>query len=217
MRLLLIIIAIISFSYNINGQSAKLDLDDIKSFSKTENYSNLLNRYIKNDTTLDLEEYQKIYYGQAFQSNFKPYSRHDSLSVLNQFLNNHPDSIDFNKVIDYNKLILSEYPLSIEQIFMNGVSFDRIGDFDNARIWFHKYGMLMDVIMSSGNGKSYKSAIVVITTSDEYAVLNALELRSTGQSLINKKNKKYDLISVLPNDFGIKVLFFNIDLFFGKY
>jgi hypothetical protein len=200
------------------GQIKPIDLTEIKNISKADTYNNLFIRFIANDTTLMLNDYLVIYYGQAFRDDYKPNARHDSVKVLNKYLNsNNIGSIDFHKVLNYTKLILKEYPFNIEQVYVGAIAYDKLGLVDSSKIWFYKYENLIKTILSSGDGKSQKTAFIVTKVTDEYSILNALGLQFAGQSLINKKKKYYDLMSVSQNDYGIEDLYFDINLFFRKW
>lgn len=196
------------------GQTHKLNLDKIEQVSKTEQYQNLHQKFIANDISLTIEDYQVIYYGAAFQDGYNAYASHDSIQALNQCLNQ--DSIDFNKILYYTEQILAEFPFSINYIFYTAVAYDKLGKEKESKKWFYKYEKLISCIMSSGDGKSFKTAMTVINTSDEYAIINALNLDFTGQSLSEKKRKAYDVMSISKNELGIKKLYFDINLFYGK-
>jgi len=85
-----------------------------------------------------------------------------------------------------------------------------------AKLWFRKYGQLVKTILSTGDGKEPGSAYIVTSTSDEYTVLDFLELKFTQQAFIEHKKKWYDLMSVRENESGIDKVYFDINLFFGK-
>ena len=75
------------------SKNIPLNFNEIKTISLTDEYSILLKRYLHNDTTLLLRDFQILYYGQAYQNNFNPYSRHDSIQALNILLNKPIESI----------------------------------------------------------------------------------------------------------------------------
>jgi len=208
----LILITVVSF-----GQTMSIDLKEIKSIANSDSYTILLNRFIGNDTTLSLDDYIIVYYGQAFREKYSPNARHDSVKVLNSYLNNSIDSIDFHKVLSYTDQILSDFPFNIEQIYIAGIAYDKLGVKDSSEIWFYKYDKLIRTIMSSGDGKTPKTAFIVTKITDEYSILNALGLQFTGQTLIGKKKKSYDLMNVAQNEYGIVKLYFDINLFFRKW
>jgi hypothetical protein len=79
---------------------------------------------------------------------------------------------------------------------------------------FHKFMFdgLMKSITGSGDGKSAETAFVVISTDEEYVVLNFLGLRPAGQSLINQNGHSYDRMAANDSRANEAVVyFFNID------
>jgi tRNA G10 N-methylase Trm11 len=214
-KLLLIQIFFLNIFISL-GQQKSIDFNEIKTIAQSENYKILFDRYVSNDTTLTLKEYSIIYYGQVFLDNYEPYRRHDSVKTLNMYLRNKKDLIDFQKVLDYTKLILKDFPFNIEQIFITSIAYSKLGLLDSSKVWSFKYDNLIKTILSSGNGKTHNTAIYVTKITDEYSILNALNLQFKSQMLINKNNKYYDLMNVAKNNFKIKKLFFDINLFYDK-
>ena len=211
-----VLIAVFMNVFVSYSQIKGVDLKDVMEKTKGDDYKKLYDRYIQNDTTLTPDEYILIYYGQAFQPDYRPGARHESVRELNMYLNEKGQSSDFRKVLNYTLTILKEFPFNIDQIFMTGVAYDKLGIADSSRLWFFKYENLLTAVMSSGDGKSHETAIIVTKITDEYSVINAIGLESTNQMIANKDQKLYDVIHVKENDYGIDKLYFDIILFFGK-
>lgn len=79
---------------------------------------------------------------------------------------------------------------------------------------FHKnvYLGLVNSILASGDGRSTKTAYVVINVAEEYAVLTALELKRGSQALLNEDGKKFDVLTVQnPQTNESEKVYFNID------
>lgn len=75
---------------------------------------------------------------------------------------------------------------------------------------------LANSLRASGDGKSTKTAIVVVTMSEERFMLVALGLREEKQSLINDGGHVYDLIEGANEAAdGPKTAFFNVDALFA--
>jgi len=217
MKRIIFIKALFLLSLATYAQTKSIDLNAIKNIANTDAYNVLFNRYVNNDTTLSIDDYGILYYGQAFKRNLVLYAMNDSARVLNTYLRNNKGAIDFHKVLDLSKHIVKDEPFNIDKIYYTAIAFDKIGAKDSSDIWFNRYDKLIRAILSSGNGKSVKSAIIVTKVSDEYSILNALELKFESQSLIQKKKKYYDLMNVSQNDSGIDKLYFDINLFYGKW
>jgi hypothetical protein len=89
---------------------------------------------------------------------------------------------------------------------------------DSAKADFHRYVFkgLIDSVQSGGDGKSTEKAYVVISTDEEYALLNFLGLRPTGQALLNVGEHSYDKLSAVdPKTNEKREFFFQIDIPFG--
>ena len=216
-RNLFIILTLTTLSVVAYGQKTKpVNLKQIQNVANTAIYDKLYERFLENDTTLTIEDYSILYYGEAYRSSFKPKNRHDSIRVLNSYLNTDKELIDFERVLGYTKLILEEYPFNIDQIFMTAIAYEQLGEENLSKMWFYKYDKLITTILNSGNGKSEKTAFIVTKIPDEYSIINALGLTPAGQALINNKKKLYDRIGIRENDYGINKLYFDIMLFFFK-
>ncbi|MFT5724596.1 MAG: hypothetical protein ACI9JN_001715 [Bacteroidia bacterium] len=85
-----------------------------------------------------------------------------------------------------------------------------------------RYGIMyqgyINAILMSGDGKTSKTAYVVVKVSDEYKLLKQLKLKSVRQSLISNEFGTFDLMSIKEsnkNKDKIKEIYFNIDKPFG--
>jgi hypothetical protein len=91
---------------------------------------------------------------------------------------------------------------------------------DVKKFEFHKavYLGLINSILSGADGKSAKTAYVVISIDEESAVLRALELMKGNQSLRNDGGHKYDVLTVTdPKTNKSFELWFNIDIIWKGY
>lgn len=211
----ILFVAFLGLSFFVKAQP--LDLNKIKKEAGTETYTKLFNRYLVNDTTLTLDDYVLIYYGSAFKDNYMPNARHDSVSFLNKLIRNAKDSLDFIKALSYSYMILSEFPLDIERIFLNAYVYKQISQNDSSNVWLYKYDKLIRTIMTSGDGESEETAYVVIKVSDEYTLLDAFGLDFEKQALVGKKGKYYDKMTVSSEKKGKEDVYFDVNLFFGKW
>jgi hypothetical protein len=93
--LLFLLISLTSFGQKTHS----FDLDHIRILANQDIYTILFDRFIANDTTLTVDDYAVIYYGQAYRDNFQPHARHDSICALNMYLQNNRGAVDFTKVL----------------------------------------------------------------------------------------------------------------------
>ena len=70
--------------------------------------------------------------------------------------------------------------------------------------------MLFSAITSTGDGKSPETAYHVISTTDEYGLMDMLGLSLKSQSLIERHGRSYDLMEFEENNFGLKSLYFDV-------
>ena len=86
---------------------------------------------------------------------------------------------------------------------------------DTAKADFHKavYLGLINSILNGADGKTPETAFVVITTEEEYAVMQALKFAVGGQSLQNKNGHTFDVLHGTDPQTGAKLdVWFNIDI-----
>jgi len=86
---------------------------------------------------------------------------------------------------------------------------------DKAKSDFHKrvHLGLVNSILSSGDGKTAETAYVVISTDEEYTILQALDLPRGSQSLNHLNGHSFDILTVTDPKTNKPVkIFFNIDI-----
>ncbi len=162
---------------------SKVDFDDIK--KKVEDvqspyyYPNLVKRYQYFDSTLRKADFLCLYYGHIFQKNYDPYGGDDNeTKCVEQFR-----IAKYEQVIKFGEKALAQNPVNLKVLYRVIVSYDRLNNRYMANRYARFYFPMIDCIMASGDGKSKKTAYVVTDPSDEYEVLNHLDLRSFRQSL----------------------------------
>lgn len=70
---------------------------------------------------------------------------------------------------------------------------------------------LMNAILASGDGKTTKTAYVVVTISEEYDVLHTLELELGQQALASEGGHVYDRMETKTESGEARTIFFQID------
>lgn len=125
-------------------------------------YRGLLDRFVKADTTLTTEEMATVYYGQGFTFDYDP-------DVTFPLISEAYDRKDYATVTELADAVLDEYPLSLDLLVMGLVSATRDqtpGHADVAPKLQQRFDMIVDVIMSSGNGISASSPFYIASDSD---------------------------------------------------
>ena len=210
MIIMLLLPAFVSF-----GQSHKFKQPDYKKIEanitnkKSKFYFPvLMERFKKADLTLTLEEKRHFYYGYSFQPTYSSHGKTNFSDSINAILSK--DEInenDLQRIIELGDLALAINPLDLQVMSYQLYVFGANPDSKQYKDKFTQIHIIIDAILSSGNGKTQETAFFVIFTSHEYEVLNMLGLEFGGkQQLI----KQYDYLTVSKNDWGIKGLYFDI-------
>ena len=119
---------------------------------------------------------------------------------------------DYEKALTNAEAILAKNYVDINGHFGCFAAHNHLGHAEKAA--YHKFVFdgLLNSIKNSGDGKTKDTAMVVISTDEEYAFFNWLGLRVTAQALINEKGHSYDRMTVLdPKTNESVVYYFNID------
>lgn len=182
-------------------------------------YPTQLKRYLAGDTLLDLEDYRNLYYGYMFQSNFSPYGSSEELSQIRALMQKkeNPDAGDYQETIRLAEKGLQERPFTIELLNYMTLSYRELKDEENYTRWRHNLIGVIDAILSSGDGKSAKTAFHVAEVRHEYILVDILGFEYGGeQSLMHEGTDRFDYLSLKENDADLKGLFFNITHVFGS-
>ncbi len=142
---------------------------------------------------------------------YSPYasSVSDSLKKVTQFI----DSSNYDSAISMiNKIHEIEY-VNIPSHLYLGYIYDQLGDSLKSKFHFTIYDGLLNSIYQSGDGRTPQTAYIVISTKEEYQFLNWFNLQFHSQSLIDKDEYSFDLMSVSdPNTNEKFEIYFNIEL-----
>jgi hypothetical protein len=198
--------------FSQNQELEKPNYKQIEKLISDENsnflYSKLLEKFNASDTTLTLQEKRLLYYGFTFQKQYSPYEKskfNDSLKVV--FSKNNFTESDFKSVVKYSDSVLVDFPFNLDVLNYKLFAFKNLQNKNEFVNTLNQMKMIIDAILSSGDGLTDKNAIYVINVSHEYFILNVLGLTFGGeQRLINQ----CDYLVVGENSNGIDGLYFNI-------
>jgi len=128
------------------------------------------------------------------------------------------NSKKYKAAISASEKALEQGYLGIDAHMLIAVAYRESGNTE--KFDFHKavYLGLVNSILDSGDGKSAKTAYIVIDVAEEYALLRALGLDRGGQALRTDGGHKYDLLTVTdPKNNEKKEIWFNIDTVWKGY
>jgi tetratricopeptide (TPR) repeat protein len=185
-------------------------LDKFSSDRKNIYYhKSLEDKFINDFRSLSLDEYFMLYYGQALSGGYAPYAGNsreiaDSLHSL----------FNSGQYIDASNLGAGwlEKNLSSISIYYNtGLAYVAAGDRSKAEDFFYKYQGFISSILATGDGEGPATAYVVISTSDEYTLMEFLGLKVSGQLLSENNGHYFDILTGITPAGKEKQVYFNID------
>lgn len=174
-------------------------------------YEDLLAKLKAGDTKID---YTALRYAYAETDGYDGYS--DGPDGAREGMIEAFNSRNCDKALTYAEAILGEIYIDIDAHFVSSRCYSE--KFDIGKSGFHRAvaGGLESSILASGDGKTPKTAFVVVRISEEYQTLRVLNLRMGGQSLVRAEGHVFDLMQG-TDDKGNKVsVYFQIDRVFGS-
>lgn len=176
----------------------------------------LLKKYNKADSTMTLEEKRHLYYGYSFQKQYSPYATSDAFDNLTEILQNqNTDKKTLEKLLKISAKVLKDYPFSIRIKEYRMFAFKELGKIKEAKAEERQASIIIDAILSTGDGTTPEKSFYVITTTNEYEILDILGFRFGGeQELVENK---YDYLSVVENSYNLEGLYFDITRLFESF
>jgi len=209
-------IAVVLFFGLIYSQETETKRPDYKKIEKeikkkksAFHYKKLFKRYIGGDTTFTIEEKRHLYYGFSFQDKYSPYGLSPYSDSLRGILEK-PEltGADYQSIISLSNLILENNPFDLRTLNYLAYASGNIGDTAQEEDCIYKTFLIIDAIMSTGDGISEETAFSVIYVAHEYDLLDILGFQFGGeQSLITTG---YDYLTLAENEFGIEGFYFEI-------
>jgi len=172
-------------------------------------YPTLVDSAISNPLDTD---YTKLRLTHAKSSAYDPYGDDDGLMKLRDLIN----AKEFEVATEVAK---TQYRRLFHDPLFHYYAFivwTEVEDEEMADIHSFYYTKLIKSVMSSGDGESPKTAYHVINVSEEYRVLEYLEMEIVEQNLVEDSGHSFDKITATDTVGKTKEIYFNIDLPFSK-
>lgn len=158
-------------------------------------YPTLFSRYETGDTTLSFREYWMLYYGYLFQEQYQPLMFTDDARSMNRLLNQPSlQSSDWETMAGLSRSNLDQNPYDLKGLNLAWISHIHAGDTTRARRYFVKLKKLLEVILSTGDGLSEKTAIHVLDLTHEYDLINILRFEFSGDQTVTPSMADYLLL-----------------------
>lgn len=212
-QILLLFLFLSGLTYGQTPEFTAPDYELIEKNVNTEksplNFDALFERYAKADTTMTLQEKRHLYYGYSFQEEYSPYSNSPAEKKLRELLQKeNADKSDLEKIITYTDTILAQYPFSLRMKEYRMYSFNELGKPLELEKEKAQASIIIDAILSTGDGTTEETCFYVITTENEYEIINLLGFSFGGsQSLIGGR---YDYLTVAENPYELEGFYFDI-------
>ena len=183
--------------------SAKIpDEEDIrrKIFDPTSKfyYINLMMRYNSLER-LNEEEYHYLYYGFAFQENYKPTASNPSADELYAslagFNTENPDQRQLEDIVIFCNRALEQDPFSPTILNLLVYAYGTMGDKEKEKAYFYHLNGVMETIKTSGDGRSEKYPMHILMFSHAIDVVNSMGLQSRRPQIISRTVEMVPLVT----------------------
>ncbi len=201
----------------MQAQQQKVDVPNLKNIKKKANsteYTTLLKRFLDRDTMLTSKDYQLLYYGQAYRAGFSGYSSNMWMDSLKR--EDAKENPSYGLLLEFANKAIEKNPFLGEAWLYKGFMEDSIVSKQEAKLSLNNYMQLVDCIFYSGEGTK-KLPYFVVRIEDEYMMMRVFSLRVKQQSLLIYKKSKLDMLLGLSKSGEESQVYFNIDLFYGKF
>ncbi|MFL9843781.1 DUF4919 domain-containing protein [Flavobacterium rhizosphaerae] len=207
--LLLLLCPLCIFAQDFTKPDYKTIEKNIKDKNSPYFFEKLFDRFTKADTTMTLEEKRHVYYGYSFTDAYSPYSTPDAKDELNKLMDKENlDDTEKEKALGLIDKVLKEDPFSLQMLNYKLFFYEELNRNKEAEDTANKMGMILDAILSTGDGTSIENCFYVITVGNEYEVISIIGFEFGGkQSLIENK---YDYLELAENAYGIEGFYFDI-------
>lgn len=162
-------------------------------------YPRLMHEFLANDTLMNAQQFQHLYYGYLYQEDYEPYRHSGDSAALRQmhplYVKDKHSQAECRRIMEYARRSLADNPLDIKQINYLIYAFEHLGKVNLAKIWQNKLNHLLQTIATSGSGLTPEEARIVVLPQHEYEFLNLSGRTVTGSEFVAPR---YDYIRIQP-------------------
>lgn len=170
-------------------------------------YPKLMERFKAADTTLSLQEKRLLYYGYSFQEAYHPYGTSEYNDSLLVYLRKDMTEPRLDSIIYFADKILEEDPFNLRALNSELFAYKQKQmepEFDKRLTQAY---VIIDALLSSGDGKTLKTAFYVIYVPHEYVLLNYLGYEFGGEQSLTGQ---CDYLKLAENKDGLDGLYFDV-------
>ncbi|MBR2443243.1 MAG: DUF4919 domain-containing protein [Rikenellaceae bacterium] len=203
------------------GQLRVPDEEDVLARTIDQNskwyYPELMMRYVGGDTTLTVEDYHYLYYGYAYDTNYRPLDNIPDNSEVLELLRGVGEQgatrSQAQLLLEAAKDVMLVDPFSPSNINVMTFAYGILGDTLNERISADRFNKIVATIEASGTGLKENSPMHVL----RHEHVNDL-LLSKGLHIVNRtvRSTKVEYVQVQRNGRNAKGYFFNFERIYWK-
>lgn len=173
-------------------------------------YPNLVARYTAADTSMTLEQRRHLYYGTAtINTKTDRNASTEALRKMSELLMKpEPSRDDLEAVLDYTTTILAYDPYSITIKQYRQYCLRELGYYKQAIAERAQTEIIVDAILSSGDGSTVDNTIHVVSQETEFEIVHLLGFEPEGDEYAT--NGQVDYITLGKNAYGKPGLYFEV-------
>lgn len=180
----------------------------------TSVYTTIAGQFLKGDTSLTHNEMTLLYYGSVLRPDFNPYQESRVIKAGNSLSRRgkHEESL---RLFDN---LLAKQPASLSAWLEKSFALWEAERRSESDTVYGQFLRLLQVPLSSGNGASFDSAIVVRMVEDEELILIEKGFVATEPKLITRQGQRFHVVPGFKKD-NIDVkqnFYFNVQLPFER-
>ena len=173
--------------------------------AQAETYDEMVARVRGGDAAVDYRALRDAY---AASPQYSPYGGSDDekKAMRDGFL-----AGDCAKVLQAAEAVLTANFVDIQAHMLSATCHERGGDQVKGALHKAVAKGLLDSILASGDGKTTKTAFIVVSVDEEYVVLSTLGWHMTAQSLISDDGHAFDAMQATSRTGESATFYFQID------
>lgn len=143
-------------------------------------YPNLMMRYKAGDATLDNDDYHYLYYGFAYQENYKPLESDEALDRLMMIAAatdpQHPDRATMERIVSAAGAALERDPFNPKVLNLLAFAYGALGDGEKEKSAYERLKRILYTIEESGDGLTQKSPMHILMFDHALSLLSSYDL-----------------------------------------
>ena len=180
-------------------------------------YPELMMRYVIGDSTLTAEDYHYLYYGYAYDANYRPLENiPDTDEVMNLLSGLGTKGASVNQaqlLLEAAKDVMLVDPFSPSNINIMTYAYSVLGDTVNARISADRFNKIIATIEASGTGRRENSPMHVLRHEHVNDLMMCKGLRIVNRTV---RSTKVEYVQVQRGERNAKGYYFNFERIYRK-